>query len=219
MRSFEYRVRHLQENEKNVLLSIFELPNTRRERMLVVAAVVKTEKLCKSNWLTRMAEVPVIYSAFCKPRKLVPRGPNGFSVYSSAAHKSHCYIVCIESPTCRWLCLLASRGQFNTPRANPGSGAPSNTLLYYGFKQHKRRLCLKQVFVVIVTDVARRQAVQNYARSQPSAEAELNSSVFWVLRRRKVAWNRRFGITYYSHLNGQAVFFLDSLTLENGTGR
>jgi hypothetical protein len=28
--------------------------------MLVVAAVVKTEKLCKSNWLTLMAEVPVL---------------------------------------------------------------------------------------------------------------------------------------------------------------
>lgn len=46
---------------------------------------------------------------------------------------------------------------------------------------------MKQVFVVIVTDVARRQAVQNYARSQVSAEAELNSSVFWVLTRRKAA--------------------------------
>ena len=32
----------------------------------------------------------------------------------------------------------------------------------------------------------------------------LNSSVFWVIARRRVVWNRRFGTTYHSHLQGSS---------------
>jgi hypothetical protein len=38
-----------------------------------------------------------------------------------------------------------------------------------------------------------------------SAAIEVNSSVFWIITRRKVVWNWRFGTTYRSHLQGQAV--------------
>jgi hypothetical protein len=40
------------------------------------------------------------------------------------------------------------------------------------------------------------------ARSQASTTVELDSSIFWVVTRRKVVWNRRFGTTYLSLLKG-----------------
>ena len=43
----------------------------------------------------------------------------------------------------------------------------------------------------------------------------LNYSVFWVIKRREVVCNRRFGTTCRSHRKGSR--FLDILTLENGT--
>jgi hypothetical protein len=39
--------------------------------------------------------------------------------------------------------------------------------------------------------------------SQASAMVELHSSVFWFITRRDVVWNRRFGNTYQSHLQGR----------------
>ena len=42
------------------------------------------------------------------------------------------------------------------------------------------------------------------ARSQASAAVELNSPVFWVITRRKVVWNRRFGNTHRSHFQGSS---------------
>jgi hypothetical protein len=77
-----------------------------------------------------------------------------------------------------------------------------------------------------------------FPKSQASAVVELNSSVFWVITLRKVVWNRRFGTTYWSHLQGSSFLdtlfetdvsglpigshvqgsgFLNSLTLEDGT--
>ena len=41
---------------------------------------------------------------------------------------------------------------------------------------------------------------EKLVRSQASAVVELNFFVFWVITRREVVLNRRFGITYRSHL-------------------
>jgi hypothetical protein len=42
---------------------------------------------------------------------------------------------------------------------------------------------------------------------------KLNSSVFRVIMRREVVWNRRFGSSYLSHLQGSS--FLESLIIDN----
>ena len=46
---------------------------------------------------------------------------------------------------------------------------------------------------------------RNCAWSKASAAGELNSSVFWVITRRTVVWNRRFGTSHQSHLRGSSL--------------
>ena len=46
---------------------------------------------------------------------------------------------------------------------------------------------------------------------------KLNYSIYWVITRSKVVWNRRFGTTYRLHLWRRR--FLNTLTLEDGTDR
>jgi hypothetical protein len=45
----------------------------------------------------------------------------------------------------------------------------------------------------------------------------VNFSLFWVITSSKVVWNRHFGTTYASRFQGRSSFFLNSLTLEDGT--
>lgn len=58
---------------------------------------------------------------------------------------------------------------------------------------------------------------RNFAWLKPSTVAKTNSFIFWVIKRFKVVWNRRFGITYRSHLQGSSCKIIGEL--ENGTDR
>jgi hypothetical protein len=56
-----------------------------------------------------------------------------------------------------------------------------------------------------------------HMKGSGSLDNSLNSSVFWVITRRRLVKHRRFGTTYRSHLQGSSVFFLGHLILEDGT--
>ena len=68
--------------------------------------------------------------------------------------------------------------------------------------RRKLKVAFRNFANVPKNELQRGYPTDTYQRSQTSAAVEMNSSVFRVITRRNVVWNRRFGTTV-SIFNGQ----------------
>jgi hypothetical protein len=98
----------------------------------------------------------------------------------------------------------------------------SKKLLHVHFKE--TTACVLQKTSVRVLQInycmcTSKKLLHAYAWTQASAAVSMRSSLFWdIAQHRLVVTYRRFGATYRSHPQGSSSpFFLDSLTLEDGT--
>jgi hypothetical protein len=92
-----------------------------------------------------------------------------------------------------------------------------NTDLGWRLSSSEMLSCVNSQIWRVVISLPSRKLFGNYARSQAFAAVELNSSVFWVIRRHTVVWNRRFGTTYQPHLQGSSCPKRKPRTLSKGT--